>query len=233
MRITPVHVAFITVFAALQAVLSTLPFTITVGVEGQITLGLIGGTLIGVLLGPLMGGLAVLIGSFIGVFLNPAGAILGIFTVIPPFLGSVGAGCVKIKKGYVAGGIMLAALLMFYAHPVGREVLAYPWFYVVGMIVAFSPLAYLAGSSFGSEKLAKPVFGIVTASFVGVLADGMAGSGIAMLYFSGLLPEIWLSIMFVYPVERIVAMVITSLVAIPVYYSLKKSGLAEFIPEHI
>ena len=233
MKITPVHVAFITVFAALQAVLSTLPFTITVGVEGQITLGLIGGALIGVLLGPIIGGLAVLIGSFIGVFLNPAGAILGIFTVIPPFMGSVGAGCVKIKRGYIAGGIILAALLMFYAHPVGREVLAYPWLYIIGMIVAFSPLAHIAGSTFSSKKLAKPVFGIVIASFLGVLADGMAGSGIAMWYFSGLLPEIWLSIMFIYPIERIVAMIITSIIAIPVFYSLKKSGLTDFIPEHI
>ena len=233
MKITAVHVAFITVFAALQAVLSALPFTITVGVEGQITLGLIGGALIGVLLGPFMGGLAVLIGSFIGVFLNPAGAIFGIFTIIPPFLGSIGAGCIKIKRGYIAGGIILAALLIFYAHPVGHEVLAYPWLYILGMIVAFSPLAYIAGSTFNSEKSAKPVFGIVVASFVGVLADGMAGSGTAMWYFSGLLPEIWLSIMFIYPVERIVAMIITILIAIPVYYSLKKSGLIEFISEYI
>jgi len=229
MKITPVHVALIAVFAALQAVLSTLPFTITVGVEGQITLGLVGGALIGVLFGPFIGGLAVLIGSFIGVFMNPAGAILGIFTVIPPFLGSVGAGCVKIKRGYVAGGIILAALLLFYAHPVGRGVIAYPWFYIVGMVVAFSPLAYVAGSAFSSKKLAKPALGIVVASLVGVLADGMAGSGIAMWYFSGLPPEIWLSIMFIYPMERIVALVITSLIAIPVYYGLQTSGLTRFI----
>ena len=229
MRITPVHVALIAVFAALQAVLSTLPFTITVGVEGQITLGLIGGALIGVLFGPFIGGLAVLIGSFIGVFMNPAGAILGIFTVIPPFLGSVGAGCVKIKRGYVAGGIILAALLLFYANPVGREVIAYPWFYIVGMIVAFSPLAYVAGSAFSSKKLAKPALGIVIASLVGVLTDGMAGSGIAMWYFSGLPPEIWSSIMFIYPMERIVALVITSTIAIPVYYGLQTSGLARLI----
>jgi hypothetical protein len=228
-RITPVHVALIAVFAALQAVLSTLPFTITVGVEGQITLGLIGGALTGVLFGPFIGGLAVLIGSFIGVFMNPAGAILGIFTIIPPFLGSVGAGCVKIKRGYVAGGVILAALLLFYAHPVGREVIAYPWFYIVGMIVAFSPLAYVAGSTFSSKKFAKPALGIVIASLVGVLTDGMAGSGIAMWYFSGLPPEIWLSIMFIYPMERVVALVITSLIAIPVYYGLQTSGLARFI----
>ena len=229
MKITPVQVALVAVFAALQAVLSTLPFTITVGVEGQITLGLIGGALIGVLFGPFIGGLAVLIGSFIGVFVNPAGAILGIFTIFPPFVGSVGAGCVKIKRGYVAGGIILAALLLFYAHPVGREVIAYPWFYVVGMIVAFSPLAYVAGSAFGSKKLAKPVLGIVIASLVGVVADGMVGSGIAMWYFSGLPPEVWLSIMFIYPVERIVALVITSLIAIPVYIGLQTSGLTRFI----
>ncbi|UCB59877.1 MAG: hypothetical protein JSW72_07075 [Candidatus Bathyarchaeota archaeon] len=234
MKVSPMHVALISVFAALQAVLSTLPFTITVGVEGQITLGLIGGAIIGVLLGPVIGGSAVLIGSFIGVFLNPAGALLGVFTVIPPFLGSVGAGCVKIRKGYIACGIIVAALLIFYAHSVGREVFAYPWLYIVGAVVALSPLAHIAGSSFNSKRLAKPVFGIVVASFVGVLTDGMVGSSIAMWYFSGLLSsEIWLSIMFIYPIERIFALVITSLIAIPVYYGLKTSGLTEFIPENI
>lgn len=229
MKITPVHIALMAIFAALQAVLSTLPFTITVGVEGQITLGLIGGALIGVLLGPFVGGLAVLIGSLIGVFFNPAGAIFGIFTIVPPFLGAVGAGCVKIKRGYLAGGIILAALLLFYANPVGREILIYPWLYIIGMLVAFSPLAYFASTSFGSEKLVKPVLGIVIASLVGVLTDGMVGSSIAIWYFSGLPSEIWLSIMFIYPVERIVAMGITALIAIPVYYSLKTSGLIKFI----
>lgn len=230
MKLSTVDVALIAVFAAFQCLLTILPFTITIGVSGQITLGVIGGPIIGILLGPIIGGSAVLMGSFVGVFLNPVGAIFGVLTVIPPFLGAVGAGCVKIKRAYVAGAIILASLLVFFAHPFGREALVYPWLHIVAMIAAFSPLAHLAGSTFTSSRSTKPLLGIVMAAFIGVLADHMAGSALGIWYFSpALTPEIWHSIMFVYPVERIVALILASVIATPVYYSLTKAGLMDFL----
>jgi len=228
MKLSTVDIALMAVFAALQAVLSVFPFTITIGVSGQITLGVIGGPIIGILLGPIIGGLGVLIGSFVGVFLNPAGAIFGIFSVIPPFFGAVGAGCVKIKRGYIAGAVILASLLIFYAHPFGRAAFLYPWLHIIAMIVAFSPLAQIAGSTFKSSEFAKPILGITIASFVGVLTDHITGSALGIWYFSPVLtPEIWDSIMFVYPIERIIALILASVVAIPVYSSLKKAKLLD------
>lgn len=226
MKLSTVDVALVAVFAALQALLSIFPFTITVGVSGQITLGVVGGPLIGILLGPVVGGLAVLIGSLVGVFINPAGAIFGVLTVIPPFFGAFGAGCVKIKRGYVAGAVILASLLVFYANPVGREAFLYTWLHIIAMIVAFSPLAYIAGSAFSSSQKVKPVLGIVIASFVGVLTDHITGSALGVWYFS-LPPQVWIAVMFVYPVERIVALILVSIIAVPVYYSLKKTRLID------
>jgi hypothetical protein len=223
MKLSTVDVALIAVFAALQAVLSIFPFTITIGVSGSITLGVVGGPLIGILLGPIIGGFAVLIGSVIGVFLNPAGALFGILTIIPPFFGAFGAGCVKVKRGYVAGAVILMSLLVFYANPSGREAYLYTWLHIAAMIVAFSPIAFIAGSSFNSPQTVKPIFGIVIASFIGVLTDHITGSALGIWYFS-LPPEVWYSIMFVYPVERIVALALASAIAIPVYYSLKRAG---------
>lgn len=216
------------IFAALQVLLTILPFTITLGVSGQITLGVIGGSLIGIVLGPLIGGLAVLIGSFVGVFLNPGGAIFGAFTVIPPFLGAVGAGCVKNKRGYISGAIILASLLVFYAHPSGHEAFLYSWLHIAAMIVAFSPLAHIAGSSFRSGKTARPVYGIAIAGFVGVLTDHIAGSSLAIWYFSPtLIPEIWFSAMPVYPIERAAALALIVMITTPVYYSLRRTGLLD------
>jgi hypothetical protein len=228
MKLSAVDVALMSVFAALQASFAIIPFTITVGVSGQITLGVIGGSLIGILLGPVIGGLAVLIGSIVGVFLNPAGALFGILTVIPPFFGAFGAGCVKIKRGYIAGAVILASLLVFYAHPFGREAFIYPWLHIVAMIVAFSPIAYIAGSTFSSSNTKKPLFGIAIAAFVGVLTDHITGSALAMWYFSpSLIPPIWYSIMPVYPIERTVALILIIVIATPVYYSLRKAGLID------
>ncbi len=223
-KLSAVDVALISVFAAVQALLSIFPLTYTIGVSGQITLGVIGGPLLGILLGPIIGGLAALIGSVVGVFLNPAGAIFGVLTVIPPSVGAFAAGCVKIKRGYVAGAVILASLLIFYAHPYGREAFDFTWFHIIAMVVAFSPLAYIAGSTFSSSQTADPILGIVIASFVGVMADHMIGNALAIWYFSpSLTPPIWYGIMFVYPIERVVALVLASVIATPVYYSLKKA----------
>jgi hypothetical protein len=230
LKLSTIKIASIAVFAALQALLAVLPFTITIGVSGQITLGIIGGSLIGILLGPITGGLAVLIGSFVGVALNPAGAIFGILTPISPFLGAVGAGCIKIKRGYIAGAVILASLLIFYANPSGREAFAYTWLHIIAMIVSFSPLGWMAASTFDSPKTAKPIFGIVVAAFVGVLTDHIAGSALAIWYFSpALTPEIWFLAMPVYPIERIVAVILTIFIAAPVYYTLKRTGLSDLL----
>ncbi|NWG10890.1 hypothetical protein HXY33_03950 [Candidatus Bathyarchaeota archaeon] len=228
MKLSAIDVALIAVFAALQASFATLPFTITVGVSGVITLGVIGGSLIGILLGPITGGLAVLIGSVVGVFINPAGALFGILTVIPPFCGAFGAGCVKIKRGYITGAIIFASLLIFYAHPFGREAYIYPWLHIIALVVAFSPIAHIAGSTFTSSNTKKPIFGIAIAAFVGVLTDHITGSALAMWYFSPFLtPPVWYSIMPVYPIERMVALIVIVAIATPIYYSLRKAGLID------
>jgi biotin transporter BioY len=96
------------------------------------------------------------------------------------------------------------------------------------MLVAFSPLARIAGSTFDSPRYVKPIFGVVTASFVGVMTDHIAGSALGIWYFS-LRPEIWYFIMPIYPVERVVALVLASAIAAPVYSSLRRAKLIDFL----
>lgn len=224
MKLSTTEIALITIFAALQALLTIFPLTFTIGVSGQITLGVIGGPLFGILLGPIVGSLAVLIGSLIGIFANQAGALFGIFTVIPPFLGALGSGYVKSKRSFVPGVIILLSILVFYANPIGREVLIYPWLHIIAMVVAFSPLGYKAGSWFQSSSSIKLMVGIAVATFLGILVDHIAGSAIAIWYYYPILtPQIWYSIILVYAFERIIMTVITLLVVFPVYSSLKKA----------
>jgi hypothetical protein len=232
MKLQTKDIALIVVFASLQAVLSILPFTITIGISGKITLGLIGGPLTGVLLGPIIGGLAALIGSLIGMFLDPSGAIFGVFSAVPSLLGAITAGFVKIKKGYLAGALILLFLAIFYAHPFGRESYMYPWLHVFAAIVAFSPLASIRSSIFRSSKIAQfmSTSSIITSVFVGVLSDHIAGSSIAIWYFSPYLtPEIWNFTMYIYPIERAIATILTFIIVVPIYYGLKRAGIIESI----
>jgi len=226
-KITAKKIALIADFGALQTLLSILPYSMTIGVSGQITLGVIGGPLIGILLGPFFGGIAVLIGSLAGVFLNPSGAIFGLFTVLPPTVAALAAGFTKLRQGYLGGTIILLTLLVFYANPVGREVFAFTWFHILGMIVAFSSVFYVKKTTFDSAGAVKPVIGISVGALVGVLADHMTGNAIAVWYLPPFEPSLWYAVMFVYPFERIVAFLLTVAIAVPVFWSIKRSGMAE------
>jgi hypothetical protein len=63
-----------------------------------------------------------------------------------------------------------------------------------------------------------------------VLADHIAGTATAIWYFSpALTAPMFYAVLVVYPIERIVAFVLTAIVAVPVYYSLKLAGFAELL----
>jgi hypothetical protein len=223
-------IALVAVFAALHTVLSSLPYTITIGVSGSITLGVVSAPLIGIILGPIAGGLAVLIGSVIAMFINPAGAIFGFLSFLPATLGAIGAGFTITKRGYVAGAIILASILLFYSHPFGRAAYFYPFLHIIAAIVAFAFSTRLAVWSTKPADMKKLSLGVPIAAFVGTLTDHIFGSGLAIWYFSPVLTaEVWNSVMFIYPIERMVAVIITSLIALPLYYSLKKAGILNLI----
>jgi len=53
---------------------------------------------------------------------------------------------------------------------------------------------------------------------------------VAIWYFSpALTPAIWYATMPIYPVERMVALALTTVIAVPVYYGLRRAGFAELI----
>jgi hypothetical protein len=225
MKLSTKDLSLIIVFAALHAVFSIFPIGFTLGVQGQITFGVIIAPMIGILLGPYKGGLAVLLGSCIGMSLNPGGAIFGPLSFIPPFLGSFGTGCVKIKKGYWAGAAILASTIVFYANPSGRESFFYPWLHIVALIISISPLAKIARFNLNSNTTKSNLtFSIIISAFIGILTDHISGSAIAIWYFPFLTSEIWNTIMFIYPFERIIYIILTSLMVTPLFYVLKKTG---------
>lgn len=221
--LTTTRIALMAVFAALHAILSLLPYTITIGVSGSITLGVVSAPLIGIILGPISGGISVLMGSIIAMFLNPSGAIFGPLSFLPATVGALSAGFVIKKRGYISAAILTAGIAAFYANPNGLDAAAYPFMHIIAAIVALifsTPLAVWSKDMTNTTKLS---IGVTVAAFVGTLTDHIVGSSLAMWTF-GLDASIWNSIIFVYPVERIVAVIIVVAIAVPVYYSLRKSG---------
>jgi len=225
-------IAIIAVFAALHTILSSLPYTITIGVSGSITLGVISAPLVGILLGPITGGIAVLIGSVIGMFINPAGAIFGFASFLPTTLGALSAGFTIKKQGYISAAIIFVFVLIFYANPNGMEAIFYPFLHIIAIIVALIFSTRFAIWSTDVSNIKKIGLGIPIAAFVGTLTDHMVGGSLA-IWIIDIPSAIWNSIIFIYPIERIVAVIITAAVALPLYYSLRRSGIFELIKQEI
>ncbi len=96
------------------------------------------------------------------------------------------------------------------------------------MIVALVFSTRLAVWSTELSNIKKLNVGVPIAAFVGTLTDHIFGSGLAIWIFD-LPAAVWNSIIFIYPIERIVAVIITSAIALPLYYSLRKSGIFNLI----
>ena len=225
----PKGIALIAVFAALHTVLSSLPFTIAIGVSGgSITLGVISAPLIGILLGPITGGLSVMIGSIIAMFINPSGALLLVASFLPPTVGAISAGFAIKKRGYISAAMLLVGILAFYSHPIGREAIYYPFMHLIALALALIFSTRLAVWSTELSNINKLSLGVTIAAFVGTLTDHIVGSSIALWLYK-IPTATWNFITPVYPVERIVAVIITVAIALPLYYSLRRSGIYNLI----
>ena len=221
-------IALIVVFAALHTVLSSLPYTIAIGVDGAITLGVITVPLMGIILGPISGGIAAIIGSVIAMFINPSGAIFGPASFLPATIGAMSAGFAFEKRGYISAALLLAAIIGFYIHPYGMEAIGYPFLHIIAVVVALIFSTRLAVWSTELSDVKKLGVGITVAAFVGTLTDNIVGSTLAIWMFD-LEAAVWNLVMFIYPLERIAAVIITVLIALPLYYSLRKSGILSLI----
>ncbi|UCE09665.1 MAG: hypothetical protein JSW61_11915 [Candidatus Thorarchaeota archaeon] len=213
------------IFAAVHLVLSIIPAFPGVG-GGAITLGMISGPLVGYLLGPIFGTFSVLIGSVMGLWVNPTVPLLGPFTIIPPTFGAFVAGFIREKKPYVATIMIGYSIALFYLGPLGQFAVAYLWLHIVAALLALILVIPLLSDSFDfgpGEKspanLALLFFSIWIMSFVAVMTDHAIGSAIGVSYFRYIagwpaadVEFVFMSIvLFIYPIERLVMSIILAI----------------------
>jgi hypothetical protein len=223
-------IALIAVFAAFHTVLSVLPYTIAIGVSGSITLGVVSALLVGIILGPISGGLAVFIGSIIGMFINPAGLIFGVLSFLPATLGAFSAGFTINKKGYISSLMIFICLVLFYIHPYGLDAIFYPFLHIIAIIFGLLFSTRLAVWSTDLSDLKMLGLAVPIAAFVGTLTDHLCGSTLAIWTYD-LQSEVWNSVIFIYPLERIAAVILSTAIALPLYYSLRRSGIFSLIKD--
>ena len=220
-----------------------MPFTVTIGTEGTISIGLLTAPLIGVLLGPISGVLAVLIGSLLGIMMNTASGVMGFFTPIATISGAFAAGMIRTGKGYGVIPVFIIGILAFLLSPIGTLAYGYIWLHLITLVLIV-PLAIPSVSQFFERafnleiQTGMQIIAIAVVCFIAVMTDHIIGSSIAAYYFVivyFMTPEslapIFVAVSFVYPIERIVATAILTVVVLGVLRGIHTTSLVQQVEE--
>lgn len=237
-RITTKSLALIAIFAALYVVLGYIPLYPIFGAYGQfITAALVLAPIIGIVLGPVGGVLAVTIGGLAGMAVT-GNAPMGPFTFLPGAFDALCTGLSFRGKWYLSAVIFAAFILAFLALPSIGDAKYFVWFVVVGLFLLLSPATKLAAQyirTFNVEKLSllpfktfnveKLVLGVGIFALIGVLIDEIVGSFIYQAVIAPLPPGDWEAVAFVYPVERLLATILASIVGAAIIRGVRPLGI--------
>ncbi len=212
------------IFGAVHLVITLIPFSLSIGGGGEISFGLVSAPIFGFLLGPFFGVIAVIIGSFIAMFINPLIAVLGPLTVLATASGAFAAGVMRTKIRISVPVVFILAMIVYLLSPVGNAVPAFIWFHIIALILSL--LFIIPGIS---SKMLNPLnlnldverwktfVSIWMFSLVAVTLDQAVGSAIGGWYLPPLwgLPSIvgyFQAFIVIYAFERIVGSIIVALV---------------------
>jgi len=236
-------IAIISIFTAVYAVLRIIPSVPMIGASGaSFSVSDIIAPIYGIILGPYIGGLSVIFGSFIAMFGKPP-VFLGL-DFLPATVAAVSLGLL-IKKKWIhvitLNVILLAAFVvhpnttLFIEVPIGTGTIALPffWLHVVALAVLISPLGRMASKWVNTNHATRAATGIAILAFVGTMMQHLMGNLLfetVMAYPIGTIPVsaypgIWTSIFLVYPIERLVLVILSTIVGTSLLKVLKNSFL--------
>ena len=228
------------IFGAFHLILTFIPFSILGMGGGFLTWGMISAALVGFLLGPFYGTIAVLMGSFIGTgIFNPGGILGPIIPVLAPAAGAFAAGALRTGRVRELFIVFLIATVGYLIGPIGIPAFTFIWLHLITLVIITILLIPKLMNSLkdaitfekGRNLKLMPV-AILLFSFIALMTDHMIGTTAGVFYFHYVLAwdvptlvGIWLSITFVYPVERLLATAVLTSVVIAAGEAIVQTGL--------
>jgi hypothetical protein len=208
--------ALTVVFAVTMFVALLFPIPIPIdGFGGYLFLGPIIAALCGYVLGPLYGVISVLIGTLLGMYIDPRinTLVLVYFTPIMPVFSALVAGLLKKKKLRTVPIIFIIATVIFVIGPIGMQVYNVLWVHLLALSLSLLLLVPLFRKRFEGAldmKLSSDykvgVIVIWLIVFISLLTDRIFFATI--LQFIAHIAEGYLTLLPLYPLEIILASIV-------------------------
>lgn len=233
LKLTAKDTALIACFAVLYAVLYSLPVFPVIGLSGAaINAVAVVAPVTGVILGPFLGVLSAILGGAISFFVGRFSSL----SLAATSVGVLSAGLLYTGKRDACAFIYFLLLIFFGVYPSVGPVWLYPplmWFQIVVFLILLSPLysiTFKKMQNFTSNRELFPAFLLI--SLISTLAGQVAGSlTFEVVFWPVFIQEIsawegiWRAVTWVYPVERIIIAVCSTIIGGPLFKALKSANL--------
>jgi uncharacterized membrane protein len=235
-------IALVAIFTALYTVLRLIPTVPMIGSSGSwFSVSDVIAPLYGIILGPYIGGLSIMIGTFLAIAMGRPVSFM-FLDFLPATVGAVSLGLLIKRKWMPVIALNIVLLAAFLIHPNTSVFINVPlssttiplpfaWLHIVALAVLVSPLGRKAAQWVSTLTATKVATGIAILVFIGTMTQHLMGN----LLFETIMaqpiggipvegyPDIWTSIFFVYPVERIILVIVATIIGTPLLRILKNT----------
>jgi hypothetical protein len=224
-------VAAASVFAALYAILGTIPVSrLLLGSGNFLTASKFVTPLAGMLFGPFVGGLAVVLGDALDAYagyVSPSAT--GLAVIVADLATVATAGLAFSGKRLLSLGLPIAVLLLYWLDPISVLFVGpipFTWLHMIS-VIAVAPI--LAFEKSGRLSRLNPLFVTVVtfaALLCGQLTGTLVGQNLSVRVYGTMSVEAWRGLVRLffplYPVERVLFTVIGAFISIPVLRALSR-----------
>ena len=228
--------AFLIVFSALYAILRPIPMGPMIGLSKPFSVSDFLAPLYGIILGPYVGGLSIIIGTFLGMAMGKGPVFMGL-DFLPAFVNTVAIGFLMKRKWAPVVVLNIVLLSAFILNPLTSLFIGpvpFVWLHIVALLVLISPLGRSAGRWVETLKPKFLTAGLAILAFVGTMMQHLMGNLLYEVVLGQILnvfspsdfaTTIWPGAFVLYPWERLVLVILSVVVGVPLVRTLKKSLL--------
>lgn len=240
-RIVPLTAAFAAVYGTLKLV----PISMWIGASGRaFTATEFFAPLFGIILGPYAGSVAAVVGTFLGILFTGRVNFFGL-DFLPVMLNALVLGFLISRRWLISSLLYSALLVLFFIHPstlhfisvpIPNGSIAFPfvWLHIIAWIILLSPLSKRSVEWISERDVSRAMIAACVLMLIGTTAQHLTGT---LLFASmatplmGISPKAleasWIAVFYIYPFERLMIVVGSTVVTLAVVRALKAAGLLQ------